>query len=677
MRPAPLIACVLSAIAVLALAPVERASAETGEEIRLRELAGQAPGDTGAVRALLARGINPNTQDSAGRTAVHAAAGIGATETLRVLLEAGGSPGVRDRDGNTPLHLASHAPSSVQRVPEYISSIAVLLSGGADARSVNAEGRTPLHLATASHDEPGGVEALLNAGADPNLRDRYGDTSLHAAVGPNLGWPGVVGVLLDGGADPEVVNGEGLSALQLLVREAPDRGGSVTLLLEKGANPDRKYPGGETPLHAAVRSGDDGGKVSVIEALLSGGADPCMRDADELIPYQVSPAGGAIRRALVRASGHLRVCNQRWEQERSSAVVPKRLMEARTLSNIRIGPGLEHDRIGLLEPGELVRVIGEAGDWLRVVAPQGGDAFVFAALLVTPESLVPDGSECTGREEGAECWIEVDGQPGCHVWTSQFDPGAVVRWSGSCVSGVAHGEGTLIWLTAAGASREQTGALQFGRQEEGHWVQRENDGTVIDWHLAGGKLNGSFSARYGSGVVSSACTADDLEPGYCREQPIAEAGSMSNDRRTGRWTEWICYVCQNDDRQVHTVFREEGSYEGGDKHGHWVETTLSGALAGDVDEGPYDRGKRHGEWVQRHQMNLWDTDGYAAIWEGSYRDGIRTGIWTVRTNDGEVEDGPIVHGERHGRWTTRTADGRCFVMEYVQGESVDGSRTEC
>ena len=56
-------------------------------------------------------------------------------------------------------------------------------------------------------------------------------------------------------------------------------------------------------------------------------------------------------------------------------------MWAAKRSNIRSGPGTDHAKVGLLEIGDEVQVTGEFGDWLRIEAPGGGDAFVWAPLL--------------------------------------------------------------------------------------------------------------------------------------------------------------------------------------------------------------------------------------------------------------------------------------------------------
>lgn len=83
-------------------------------------------------------------------------------------------------------------------------------------------------------------------------------------------------------------------------------------------------------------------------------------------------------------------------------------MWAAKRSNLRSGPGTDHAKVGLLEIGDEVQVTGEIGDWLRIQAPGGGDAFVWAPLLTeegpqrattATERDRPSGSE-TARTSG-------------------------------------------------------------------------------------------------------------------------------------------------------------------------------------------------------------------------------------------------------------------------------------
>jgi hypothetical protein len=67
------------------------------------------------------------------------------------------------------------------------------------------------------------VEALLDAGADPNAIDKSGVAPLHRAVRTRSA--AAVAALLDGGADPELTNKRGSTPLQLATRTT-GRGGS-------------------------------------------------------------------------------------------------------------------------------------------------------------------------------------------------------------------------------------------------------------------------------------------------------------------------------------------------------------------------------------------------------------------------------------------------------------------
>ena len=110
MNPLSSIACLVALTAALAAATVSPALAESLDEQLLRQRAGESKTYTDEMWELLAKGTSPNVPDRGGRTAVHAAARIGAVETLQALLQAGGDPHVADEDGNTPLHLRPMLP---------------------------------------------------------------------------------------------------------------------------------------------------------------------------------------------------------------------------------------------------------------------------------------------------------------------------------------------------------------------------------------------------------------------------------------------------------------------------------------------------------------------------------------------------------------------------------------
>ena len=271
------------------------------------------------VRQLLNEGVSPNAPDNKGWTAVHFAAAGEAVRNLAVLLAKGGNPTVQDSEGNGPLHLAANlktAPGRDER--KSTAALRILLEGGANPDTANKAGDTPLHLAarTYGRQDASGVEVLLAAGASPYKTNGRGNTPLHAAVETWSNYSeAAVAALLEAGANPRAAGRDSLTPLLMSVRHGPDDGDVVVLLVNAGADPDRKAPDGDTPLHIAIREGGTRGKVDVVDALLAGGADPCIEDSQGFIPYNVATEGGIIHQALDRANGYDRACDRRDEAE--------------------------------------------------------------------------------------------------------------------------------------------------------------------------------------------------------------------------------------------------------------------------------------------------------------------------------------------------------------------------
>ena len=143
-----------------------------------------------------------------------------------------------------------------------IEDVAGCLQSGADPNVRDKDGDTPLHWAAEFNENPGVVAALVDAGADPKARNKWGLTPLHRAAGFNQN-PGVVAALVDAGAEPNVGDG-----------------------------------GGNTPLHVAAMFNEN---PAVIAALLDAGANHKARDKKGKIPWDY-----AKHRKQLKGSGAYR-----------------------------------------------------------------------------------------------------------------------------------------------------------------------------------------------------------------------------------------------------------------------------------------------------------------------------------------------------------------------------------
>jgi ankyrin repeat protein len=129
------------------------------------------------------------------------AAALGRLDVLGMQLE--GDPdalSARTPEGFTPLHLAAFFGGG--------AAVRLLLGAGApaDADAENELSVRPLHSATAARDHDA-VRALLEAGADPNVRQQGGFTPLLAAA--HADDPELTRMLLEHGADRAVAADDG------------------------------------------------------------------------------------------------------------------------------------------------------------------------------------------------------------------------------------------------------------------------------------------------------------------------------------------------------------------------------------------------------------------------------------------------------------------------------------
>jgi hemoglobin len=124
------------------------------------------------------RDLSLLSQRYAGRTLLHAAAGLGETRMVKLLLELGADPNGHDGGSHAPLYSVANQCKS----PGGAEVVRALVRAGARVDAADGVQRcTALHMA-ARRGSIGIGEALLDCGARIDARDRGGATPLRRAL---------------------------------------------------------------------------------------------------------------------------------------------------------------------------------------------------------------------------------------------------------------------------------------------------------------------------------------------------------------------------------------------------------------------------------------------------------------------------------------------------------------
>ncbi|KAK2765322.1 hypothetical protein FQN54_008166 [Arachnomyces sp. PD_36] len=198
------------------------------------------------VIALLEKGVDVETPNRKGKTALHIAAEAGHSGVIKTLISYGAN--LHATTTNYPTHSISASAVGPHRRPA--SSLGFRTSGGGNESILEEDSEAAIHFAASSGSKEV-VQLMLEHGADINSRSSQGSTPLHKAL--EAGQEDIIELLTDAGAD---------------------------------VNSPLLY--GRTPLHFTAALGQE----KVAESLLRKGADRTKRDVFGSYPFEVAKRYG-------------------------------------------------------------------------------------------------------------------------------------------------------------------------------------------------------------------------------------------------------------------------------------------------------------------------------------------------------------------------------------------------
>jgi uncharacterized protein len=238
-------------------------------------------GDARLVKKLLDAGASPEAANADGQTALMLAIKTGESPVVEMLLKAGANVNAVEKFHNqTPLMWAAAAPKNAGEI------VKMLLAKGASVKARALAYDWPSQITSeprAQYRPVGGltallyaaregcfdcVEALLAAGADPNVPTPEGVTALMMALDNDQ--TSVAKLLLDRGANPNLWDWWGRTALYIVI-DRKEGGSSAGLRLGEAALRDAPPP--PKPIAATGTSQPPLSYMEIVQALLDADAD--------------------------------------------------------------------------------------------------------------------------------------------------------------------------------------------------------------------------------------------------------------------------------------------------------------------------------------------------------------------------------------------------------------------
>ena len=247
-------------------------------------------GNEDAVKLLLNAGADPNISDADGCTSLHDAVDKGfSRETLQLIMNHGADVNATNKYNETALLVACQklnadaisvllnvrADPTIADYEGYTclhhwgcskENLQAMIDHGADVNATNKKSITPLMHACENGDVDA-INILLDAGADPNIADEDGYTSLHDAVEGFCSTESLRAII-DHGADVNAINKNSVTAIMIACYKGNTD--AISILLNAGADLNMTDGNGATCIHHVV---GEGFTKAMLETVINHGAD--------------------------------------------------------------------------------------------------------------------------------------------------------------------------------------------------------------------------------------------------------------------------------------------------------------------------------------------------------------------------------------------------------------------
>ena len=184
--------------------------------------------DAATVTSLLKRGFDANTRDEKGQHGLHLALQEPSIKVANVLMD-------WDKTAVEQRNAADESPLMLASLKGLLPVVVKLIERGAD---VNKPGWAPLHYAaTRGHIDV--MNILLEKHAYIDAASPNGSTPLMMAA--LYGTPSAVKLLLEAGADPSLKNMQGLTAIDFAQRDNRTDSAQIIAAFVRGQQPKGKW----------------------------------------------------------------------------------------------------------------------------------------------------------------------------------------------------------------------------------------------------------------------------------------------------------------------------------------------------------------------------------------------------------------------------------------------------